>query len=186
MTKILVLTKDKKDEKLIKKCCDGEWRQEKEETEELRKLIDFIDSWRPISLVITFDDKDSKRTRIIRELIANRYLTNEWEKDFKARYGSYTFKVLDLVNIFNPEQCILLSTTPTDGHALEQQLTDAWEKDLLRNEATTRILVLAGCHGGIQEREGKLDSIAVSVFADICIELTNTVSVIQYQTARSK
>ena len=128
-SRILFVTRDKnKDNRPVEKCrADSrtnhmttwltEWVNYPHPKEE-------IDSLYPTIVVTTFDDDESED--IYHDLRCNFGVNRD--------DGSYKCSILHLKNIFNPEQCILLSTTKTDGYAVEQQLRDAG----LVNDASTR------------------------------------------------
>jgi hypothetical protein len=144
-SKILVVTRDKNVEnKLIEKCRAAprtnhmdirvtEWV----DYPNLEKEIYPDDSWRPTMVVITFNGAESDD------------IFGGLQADMGAQYqdgSKFKFRILHLLNIFNPEQCILLSTTETNARAVKQRLRAA----RLENKATTRVLVIAGGHGGFK------------------------------------
>jgi N-acetylmuramoyl-L-alanine amidase len=145
-SKILVVTRDKnKDNGLIEKCrADSRTNHmdirvtEWVDYPNLEKEIYPNDAWRPIVVVITFNGVESDG------------IFGGLQADMGADYQKgpkFNFKILHLFNIFNPEQCILLSTTITNARAVKQRLRAA----RLENKPTTRVLVIAGGHGGIKE-----------------------------------
>ena len=145
-SKILVVTRDKNlENRLIEKCKADTRTNEMEirvtkwvDYPSLKKEIYPNDPWRPTTLVITFDGKESDD--IIGKLNADMGLEYQSSRKFK-------FKILNLANIFNPEQCILLSTTATTWRGVKPQLKAA----RLENKPTTRVLVITGGHGGIKK-----------------------------------
>jgi len=147
-SKILVVTRDKNmDNRLIEKCKADSRTNEMEirvtewvNYSDLKKEIYPIDSWRPTMVVITFDG--AKSGDIFSELNADMGVLYQ-----DRTKNKFKFKILHLANIFNPELCILLSTTLTDDRAVEQRMRAAG----LKNKETTRVLVITGGHGGIKE-----------------------------------
>ena len=129
-SRILFVTRDKnEDNRLVKKCrADSRTNHM---TTLLTEWVNYphlkeeIDSLYPTIVVTTFDDDESED--IYHDLRCNFGVNRD--------DGSYKCSILHLKNIFNPEQCILLSTTKTDGYAVEQQLRDAG----LVNDAPTRV-----------------------------------------------
>jgi len=149
MSKILVVTRDKNLENgLIEKCKADRETNEMEirvtKWENYTKLSKEIYSWRPTTLVITFGDGES--SDIKRMLNADMGVKDDDPNQ------KFQFRIFQMKNIFNSEQCILLSTTKTDARAVEKRLRDA----RLENKVTTRVLVITGGHGGIKEdRKGQ-------------------------------
>ena len=144
-SKILVVTRDKnKDNELMEKCrADSRTNHmdirvtEWVDYPNLEKEIYPHDSWRPTMVVITFNGAESDD------------IFGGLQADMGADYqkgSKFNIKILHLFNIFNPEQCILLSTTVTDDRAVEQRLRAA----RLEKKETTRVLVIAGGHGGFK------------------------------------
>lgn len=143
-SKILVVTRDKNLGNGLIENCRSDTTTNKMETR-VTKWVDYpslnneIYSWQPITLVITFDDRESSD---IERRLQEDMGVNDDDPD-----QLFKFRIFQLKNIFNSEQCILLSTTKTSARAVAKRLRDA----CLENEATTRVLVISGGHGGIKE-----------------------------------